>query len=104
MLCLMPRPAFIPVRCLFLVFSPRPLIFSVSTATTGSTGRDMSQYQGCGVDWGVRFLRLDGSTNKIVRELDIREFNAPNSAVFIYLISTRAGGVDTAEGSSEHEL
>ncbi len=41
---------------------------------------------------GHRFLRLDGSTNRIVRELDVRAFNAPGSDTFLYLISTRAGG------------
>ena len=34
-----------------------------------------------------------GSTNRIQRELDMREFNAPGSPHFAYLISTRAGGV-----------
>ena len=38
-------------------------------------------------------LRMDGSTNRIQRELDMREFNAPGSPHFAYLISTRAGGV-----------
>ena len=38
-------------------------------------------------------MRMDGSTNKIQRELDLRDFNAPGSQYFIYLISTRAGGV-----------
>ena len=38
------------------------------------------------------YLRLDGSTNRIVREMDVRAFNATGSKVFIYLISTRAGG------------
>ena len=33
-----------------------------------------------------------GTTNRIAREMDMRSFNAPNSAAFIYLISTRAGG------------
>ena len=39
------------------------------------------------------YLRLDGQTNRIIRELNIRQFNAPNSSVFVYLISTKAGGV-----------
>ena len=41
---------------------------------------------------GRGFLRLDGSTNRIKREMDVRAFNAPNSRIPIYLISTRAGG------------
>jgi hypothetical protein len=39
------------------------------------------------------YLRLDGQTNRIIRELNTRHFNAPNSPIFIYLISTKAGGV-----------
>ena len=38
------------------------------------------------------YLRLDGSTNRIVREMDVRSFNAPGSPAQVYLISTRAGG------------
>merc|ERR1712194_236638 len=40
-----------------------------------------------------RYLRLDGSTSKLVRELDVKEFNAPESEHIVYLMSTRAGGV-----------
>ena len=36
-----------------------------------------------------RYLRLDGSTNKIIRELDVKEFNAPDSEHIIYIMSTR---------------
>ena len=39
----------------------------------------------------MAFLRLDGSTNRILREMDVRCFNSTPS-VFIYLISTTAGG------------
>eukprot|EP00854_Cymbomonas_tetramitiformis_P031070 gene31070-38972_t len=38
------------------------------------------------------YLRLDGQTNRIARELDVRTFNAPGSTVFLYLVSTKAGG------------
>ena len=38
------------------------------------------------------YLRLDGATNRIDREMDVRSFNVAGSRVFIYLISTRAGG------------
>ncbi|KAK3274685.1 hypothetical protein CYMTET_17141 [Cymbomonas tetramitiformis] len=38
------------------------------------------------------YLRLDGSTNRIARELDVRTFNAKDSHIFVYLISTKAGG------------
>ncbi|KOO22550.1 swi snf matrix actin dependent regulator of subfamily member 5 [Chrysochromulina tobinii] len=45
--------------------------------------------------WGARgraYFRLDGTTNRIAREMDMRSFNAPGSEAFLYLISTRAGG------------
>ena len=38
------------------------------------------------------YLRLDGDTNRIDREMDVRAFNAPKSKIPIYLISTKAGG------------
>lgn len=41
---------------------------------------------------GVIYLRLDGQVNRVIRELDVRKFNAPGSKIFVYLISTRAGG------------
>ena len=39
------------------------------------------------------FVRLDGETNRVQRRLDVRRFNSPNSQLFIFLISTRAGGL-----------
>ena len=39
------------------------------------------------------YVRLDGETNRVQRRLDVRRFNAPNSNLFIFLISTRAGGL-----------
>ena len=41
---------------------------------------------------GAAYLRLDGTTNRIQREMDMRSFNKPGSGIFCYLISTRAGG------------
>jgi SWI/SNF-related matrix-associated actin-dependent regulator of chromatin subfamily A member 5 len=41
---------------------------------------------------GVGYFRLDGSTNRIMREMDVNAFNSPGSTVPVYLISTRAGG------------
>ena len=42
---------------------------------------------------GYEYVRLDGNTNRVQRRLDMRRFNAPHSNLFIFLISTRAGGV-----------
>ena len=39
------------------------------------------------------FVRLDGETNRVQRRLDVRRYNAPKSPIFIFLISTRAGGL-----------
>ena len=39
------------------------------------------------------YVRLDGETNRVQRRLDVRRFNAPKSPLFIFLISTRAGGL-----------
>lgn len=41
----------------------------------------------------VVYLRLDGSTNRIIREMNTRAFNHPDSTIFMYLISTAAGGM-----------
>ncbi|XP_026192817.1 uncharacterized protein LOC34618788, partial [Cyclospora cayetanensis] len=51
---------------------------------------------------GWRYLRLDGSTNKFVRELDIRDFNNDNTCYFVYLISTRAGGLGINLTAANH--
>lgn len=39
------------------------------------------------------YVRLDGETNRVKRRLDCRRFNSTNSNLFIFLISTRAGGL-----------
>ena len=36
------------------------------------------------------FLRLDGATHRITREMDVRSFNAPGAPAWMYLISTKA--------------
>jgi chromodomain-helicase-DNA-binding protein 4 len=40
-----------------------------------------------------RYLRLDGNTPPLFRQKLIDQFNAPNSPYFIFLLSTRAGGL-----------
>ncbi|KAF8634457.1 hypothetical protein AX15_000900 [Amanita polypyramis BW_CC] len=42
---------------------------------------------------GFNYLRLDGNTNSFERQKGMDEFNRPGSDVFMYLLSTRAGGV-----------
>lgn len=41
----------------------------------------------------VQYLRLDGTTKADERSDLLREFNAPNSPYFMFLLSTRAGGL-----------
>ena len=43
--------------------------------------------------WWGRFTRLDGSVNRVRRTVDINAFNAPGSKLFVFLMSTRAGGL-----------
>ncbi|KAI0652071.1 SNF2 family N-terminal domain-containing protein [Trametes meyenii] len=42
---------------------------------------------------GIKYLRLDGNTKQHERQKGMDEFNKPGSDVFIYLLTTRAGGV-----------
>ncbi|KAF4629144.1 hypothetical protein G7Y89_g9001 [Cudoniella acicularis] len=42
---------------------------------------------------GIQFLRLDGTTKSDDRSDLLREFNAPDSPYFMFLLSTRAGGL-----------
>eukprot|EP00466_Bigelowiella_natans_P018140 jgi/Bigna1/40705/e_gw1.45.14.1 len=42
---------------------------------------------------GWEYCRLDGSTNRVRRVVEVKRFNAKNSRVFLFLISTRAGGL-----------
>ena len=42
---------------------------------------------------GHTYARLDGSTNRVQRSIDIAAFNRPDSPMFAFLLSTRAGGL-----------
>jgi len=42
---------------------------------------------------GYKYGRLDGSTNRVQRTVDINAFNMPGSSRFVFLMSTRAGGL-----------
>ncbi|PWN52206.1 hypothetical protein IE53DRAFT_367396 [Violaceomyces palustris] len=42
---------------------------------------------------GFKYLRLDGSTKPDDRSLLLKQFNAPNSEFFVFILSTRAGGL-----------
>ena len=66
----------------------RVLLFSQYTETLDVVEEALSAQFGAD-----KLLRLDGSTSLLDREMSVRLFNAPGSAFFAYLISTRAGGV-----------
>jgi len=51
---------------------------------------------------GYRTLRLDGSTSRIMRELDMRDFNSDDEDYFVYIIGTRAGGLGINLHSANH--
>merc|ERR1711868_315784 len=42
---------------------------------------------------GFWYLRLDGHTKQDERDISMHRFNAPDSPYFIFLLSTRAGGL-----------
>ncbi len=42
---------------------------------------------------GYKYLRLDGSTKADDREEQLKQFNAPGSPYFVFILSTRAGGL-----------
>ncbi len=42
---------------------------------------------------GYEYCRIDGNTAQEEREQQIEAFNAPNSSKFVFLLSTRAGGL-----------
>ncbi|KAI9141409.1 P-loop containing nucleoside triphosphate hydrolase protein, partial [Paraphysoderma sedebokerense] len=42
---------------------------------------------------GYGYYRLDGSTSRVERQEKIDAFNAPKSEAFVFILSTRAGGV-----------
>ncbi|KAJ3911523.1 P-loop containing nucleoside triphosphate hydrolase protein [Lentinula edodes] len=46
---------------------------------------------------GHKFLRLDGNTKGTDRQKGMDEFNRPNSDIFVYLLTTRAGAYKTAD-------
>lgn len=64
----------------------RVVIFSQFTAVLDIIG-DYLDYR------GFEFSRLDGSTNRVQRQVRINSFNAKNSPVFAFIMSTRAGGL-----------
>jgi len=41
----------------------------------------------------IVYARLDGSTNRVQRQIDIKQFNAKDSRISVFLCSTRAGGL-----------
>lgn len=42
---------------------------------------------------GIQYERLDGSTTVVDRQKIIDSFNAKDSKIYVFLLSTRAGGL-----------
>ncbi|CAE8707530.1 unnamed protein product, partial [Polarella glacialis] len=49
-----------------------------------------------------RALRLDGGTSRVLRELDMRDFNSHDEDYFVYIIGTRAGGLGINLATANH--
>jgi SNF2 family DNA or RNA helicase len=64
----------------------RVLIFSQMTRILDIL-EDFSRYR------GYEYCRIDGSTKQDERDEAMESFNAPNSSKFLFLLSTRAGGL-----------
>ena len=64
----------------------RVVLFSQFTSTLDLLG-DFLHYR------NYKFCRLDGSTNRVQRTVDINAFNMIGSSKFVFLMSTRAGGL-----------
>ena len=64
----------------------RCVVFSQFTSVLDLVG-DFLEFR------GHEFCRLDGSTNRVQRWVDIARFNKADSGTYIYLLSTRAGGL-----------
>nr|CAG8539454.1 2523_t:CDS:10 [Entrophospora candida] len=57
------------------------------------------------LNWrGYRHLRLDGTTKAEDRSELLKQFNAPDSPYFIFLLSTRAGGLDLQAQDRAHRI
>lgn len=50
---------------------------------------------------GHKYLRLDGDVAQVNRQRDMDKFNAPDSDYFIFLLTTRAGGVGVNLASAD---
>ncbi|KAI0756774.1 SNF2 family N-terminal domain-containing protein [Daedaleopsis nitida] len=53
---------------------------------------------------GIKYLRLDGNTKQAERQKGMDEFNKADSDIFIYLLTTRAGGVGINLWSADTDL
>jgi SWI/SNF-related matrix-associated actin-dependent regulator of chromatin subfamily A member 5 len=53
---------------------------------------------------GYKFCRLDGATELEERDIAIREFTKPGSDIFIFMLSTRAGGLGINLMTANHVI
>jgi hypothetical protein len=59
----------------------------------GDTETDTDAVEDFLVGEGFKYLRLDGDVQQAQRQKSMDQFNAPGSEYFIFLLTTRAGGV-----------
>ena len=57
----------------------------------------------CGMR-GYKFFRIDGNTELEDRDRQIRDFTSPDSDTFIFMLSTRAGGLGINLMTANHVI
>ncbi|EPY30473.1 hypothetical protein AGDE_09426 [Angomonas deanei] len=53
---------------------------------------------------GIKYCRIDGNTSGYQRDSQMAAFNAPNSEYFVFLLSTRAGGLGINLQAANHVI
>lgn len=53
---------------------------------------------------GYKYCRLDGNTELEDRDVAIRDFTKPDSDIFIFMLSTRAGGLGINLMTANHVI
>jgi SWI/SNF-related matrix-associated actin-dependent regulator of chromatin subfamily A member 5 len=81
-----PTPCHTPLPC-------HTTHHATSLATLHTPGLTLTMPSAIYTPQEYKYCRLDGSTNRVQRTVDINSFNMPGSSRFVFLMSTRAGGL-----------
>ena len=81
-----PTPCHTPLPC-------HTTHHATSLATLQTPGLTLTMPSAIYTPQEYKYCRLDGSTNRVQRTVDINSFNMPGSSRFVFLMSTRAGGL-----------